>query len=77
MNIGYLDRLAFRRKTFKTTATNKGIQILTLTPFHEYQIVKGQAVEKENLTIEPPIKNTQPISKDTQKNFKSTFMKAT
>lgn len=60
-------------KTFKTISTNKGIQILTLTPIHEYQIVKGQAVEKENLTIEPPIKDAQPISKDYSEEFQKHF----
>ena len=60
-------------ETFKTVSTNKGIQILTLTPIHEYQIVKGQAVEKETVAIERPIKNVQLMSKDYSKEFQEHF----
>ena len=33
--------------TFKTIATKKGNQIITLTPIHKYGIMNGQAVEIE------------------------------
>lgn len=63
-------------KTFKTISTKKGKQILTLTPIHEYQIVKGQAIEKESLAIEPPIKKVKLVSKDYSEEFQEYFHKS-
>lgn len=59
--------------TFKTISTKKGNQILTLTPKHEYRIVKGQPIEIEDLREKRANLSIQSISPNYSEEFQKHF----
>lgn len=60
-------------KSFKTISTQKGIQIITSTPEHEYQIINGKAIEKKNFDKAKTIESFNSIQSDYSEDFLKHF----